>query len=125
MKLWKVLARSSHIYNANYAPGTDLHAAVIDMARVPIGPKETNKLKIVPLSIHTISRLINGMATEVHNQIIEKVKSSEYLPFSLTNQQMYRIWLSIYILSDTNAMGQLQIFYFASQYLIMQLDKAF
>lgn len=52
--------------------------AAIDMVNVMIGPEEAKKLKTIPLSNDTISRRIDEMATDVHNQIIENLKSSEF-----------------------------------------------
>lgn len=52
--------------------------AAIDMVNAVIGPEEGNKLKAIPLSNDTISRRINEMATNVHNQIIDYLKSSEF-----------------------------------------------
>jgi len=54
-----------------------LHAA-IDMVNIMIGTEEANKLKTIPLSNDTISRRINEMTTDVHNQIVQNLKSSEY-----------------------------------------------
>jgi len=53
------------------------------MVNIMVGTKEAKKLKTIPLSNDTISRRINEMTTDVHNQIIHNLKSSEYfsIPF--------------------------------------------
>jgi hypothetical protein len=48
------------------------------MVNIMIGAEEAKKLKTIPLSNDIISRQINETSTDVHNQIVQNLKLSEY-----------------------------------------------
>nr|XP_022909864.1 protein FAM200A-like [Onthophagus taurus] len=53
--------------------------AALDIAEVMFGKQEVEKLKSIPLSDNTIQRTISNMATDVRDQVIEKIKKSSFV----------------------------------------------
>lgn len=53
--------------------------AALDIAEIMFGKQEVEKLKSIPLSDNTIQRRISDMATDVRNQVIEKIKESTFV----------------------------------------------
>ncbi|KAL0822667.1 hypothetical protein ABMA28_004690 [Loxostege sticticalis] len=53
--------------------------AALDMAEVMFGKQEVEKLKSIPLSDNTIQRRISDMATDVRDQVIEKIRESTFV----------------------------------------------
>ncbi|CAH0563098.1 unnamed protein product [Brassicogethes aeneus] len=53
--------------------------AALDTAEIMFGKQEVEKLKNIPLSENTIQRRISDMATDVRDQVIEKIKESTYV----------------------------------------------
>lgn len=53
--------------------------AALDIAEIMFGKEEVKKLKSIPLSDNTIQRRISNMATDVRDQVIEKVKKSSFI----------------------------------------------
>jgi len=55
--------------------------AALDIAEIMFGKQEVEKLKSIPLSDNTIQRRISNMATDVRDQVIEKIKKSSFVSF--------------------------------------------
>lgn len=53
--------------------------AALDIAEIMFGKQEIEKLKSIPLSDNTIQRRISNMATDVRDQVIEKIKKSSFV----------------------------------------------
>lgn len=53
--------------------------AALDIAEIMFGKQEVEKLKSIPLSDNTIQRRISNMATDVRDQVIEKIKKSSFV----------------------------------------------
>ncbi|XP_071053350.1 zinc finger BED domain-containing protein 5-like [Onthophagus taurus] len=53
--------------------------AALDIAKIMFGKQEVEKLKSIPLSDNTIQRRISNMATDVRDQVIEKIKKSSFM----------------------------------------------
>lgn len=52
--------------------------SALDMVEIMVGKQEANKLKNIPLSDNTISRRINDIANDIQEQVVEKLKNSQY-----------------------------------------------
>lgn len=53
--------------------------AALDIAQIMFGKQEVEKLKSIPLSDNTIQRRISDMATDVRDQVIEKIQESTFV----------------------------------------------
>lgn len=53
--------------------------AALDIAEIMFGKQEVEKLKSIPLSDNTIQRRISNMASDVRDQVIEKIKKSSFV----------------------------------------------
>nr|XP_022909920.1 zinc finger BED domain-containing protein 5-like [Onthophagus taurus] len=53
--------------------------AALDIAEIMFGKQEVEKLKSIPISNNTIQRRISNMATDVRDQVIEKIKKSSFV----------------------------------------------
>ncbi|XP_023210685.1 zinc finger BED domain-containing protein 5-like [Centruroides sculpturatus] len=52
--------------------------AALDMVEIMLGRQEASKLKSIPLSDNTIERRINDMASDIREQVVEKLKKSPH-----------------------------------------------
>ncbi|XP_073711484.1 SCAN domain-containing protein 3-like [Misgurnus anguillicaudatus] len=57
--------------------------AAVDMCREMIGEAAAKKLLTIPLSNDTVSHRITDMATDIQNQLLEKIKSSPFFSLQL------------------------------------------
>ncbi|VVC38691.1 Hypothetical protein CINCED_3A001663 [Cinara cedri] len=99
--------------------------AAIDMVNIMIGAEEANKLKTIPLSNDTISRRINKISSDVHNQIVQNLKSSEYFSIQFdesTDVTNLAQFLCFVRYECDGAIKENMLF--ANQYRVMLLDKA-
>ena len=57
--------------------------AAVDMCREMIGEDAAKKLLTVPLSNDTVSRRISEMASDIQNQVLERMKGSPFFSIQL------------------------------------------
>lgn len=53
--------------------------ATVDMLKAVIGPEDARILKTIPLSNNAGSSRIDEMADDVHEQLMQKIKESDFI----------------------------------------------
>ena len=60
--------------------------AIKENVGVMLGDKAPKQIDLIPLSDNTVQRRIEEMASNVKDQLISRIKASNFLLFSWTNQ---------------------------------------
>jgi hypothetical protein len=86
--------------------------ATIDMVKAVIGSEDVRKIKAIPLSNSTVSRRTDEMADDICEQLIQKIKGSDFIA------------TQFHELTDVLDLARRKICFFASQYMVIQQDNA-
>lgn len=99
----------------------------IGMVNLMIGLEEAKKLKIIPLSNDTILRRINKMATDIHQQIVRNLLSSEFysIQFNESTDVINMTQFLYFVRCECGGSIKENMCYFENRYQVMHLNKDF